>query len=138
VIRAVIDTNVFVSALISASGNEAFVVLAIEHGLIKPCFSPEIMTEYAEVLARVKFGFPADEIKSLLELLRRRGEQLVDSQSLSPTSPDPTDDKFLACARAANVDYIVTGNKRHFPSRACKPIQVVNATQLLDHITFQI
>jgi uncharacterized protein len=138
VIRAVIDTNVFVSALISSSGNEALIVLGIQHGLIKPYFSAEILTEYAEVLARPKFAFPPDEIKSLLALLQSRGEEVFNTQPLSSSSPDPTDEKFLACARAAAVDYIVTGNKRHFPAQTCTPIQVVNAGELLDRITFEI
>ncbi|MBV8773172.1 MAG: PIN domain-containing protein [Deltaproteobacteria bacterium] len=52
--------------------------------------------------------------------------------------PDPGDDKFLACAKAGRVDFIVTGNKRHFPSRASGPIRVVNAAQLLDRITLEL
>jgi len=34
VIRAVIDTNVLVSAMISSAGNEALLVMAINQGLI--------------------------------------------------------------------------------------------------------
>jgi predicted nucleic acid-binding protein len=30
-------------------------------------------------------------------------------------SVDPGDTKFLLCAETAQADYIVTGNKRHFP-----------------------
>ena len=54
-IRAVIDTNIIVSALIMASGNEALIVLAAKQGLITPCLSEEICDEYAGVLARPKF-----------------------------------------------------------------------------------
>jgi predicted nucleic acid-binding protein len=43
VIRAVVDTNVFVSALIAPTGNEALIVLAIRQGLVKPYFSGEIL-----------------------------------------------------------------------------------------------
>jgi len=57
VIRAVIDTNVLVSALISPSGNEALVLLAVRQALITPCFSQDIVREYTEVLARPKFSF---------------------------------------------------------------------------------
>jgi len=62
VIRAVVDTIVLVSALIVPTGNEALILLAIRQGLIKPSFSEEILEEYAEVLARRKFGFPRTEI----------------------------------------------------------------------------
>ena len=71
VIRAVIDTNVLVSGLLRPSGNEALILLAIHQGLVRPCFSTEILEEYAAVLARPKFSFPADEIAALIEMLRR-------------------------------------------------------------------
>jgi hypothetical protein len=40
--------------------------------------------------------------------------------------------QFLA---AESVDFIVTGNKRHFPPRVYGAIRVVNAAQMLDRIT---
>jgi putative PIN family toxin of toxin-antitoxin system len=137
VIRAVIDTNVLVSALIAPSGNEALILLAIRQGLIRPYFSAEILQEYAEVLARPKFAFPPDEIEALMALMRSQGEAVL--PNLLPSgSPDPTDEKFLACARTAAVEFIVTGNKRDFPPKAAGNVSVVNATQLLDRIALEI
>jgi putative PIN family toxin of toxin-antitoxin system len=138
VIRAVVDTNVLVSALISPTGNEALILLAVRQGLVKPAFSEEIVQEYAEVLARPKFAFPPDEIEALIAMLRDQGEEARDPEALASGLPDPADNKFLACAKAAGVDFIVSGNKRHFPQRACGDIRVVNAAELLDRITLEI
>jgi uncharacterized protein len=110
VIRAVVDTNVFVSGLLAPLGNEALIVLAIQPGLIKPYFSAEMLEEYAEVLARPKFSFPPDEIESLIALVRSRGEQVSHPERLSLHSPDPADDKFITCAITAAADFIVTGS----------------------------
>jgi putative PIN family toxin of toxin-antitoxin system len=66
VIRAVIDTNVLVSGLLRSSGNEALIILAVHQGLVRPCFSAAIVEEYAAVLARPKFSFPAEEIEALI------------------------------------------------------------------------
>lgn len=71
-IRAVIDTNVLVSGLITPSGYEALIILACHQGLVRPCLSPEIITEYAGVLARPKFAFPPDQIDALMVMLRSR------------------------------------------------------------------
>ena len=120
-IRAVIDTNVLVSALISPSGNEALILLAARYGLIMACFSEDILREYAEVLARPKFSFPPDEISELTTLLRANGE-LISSGFSANLLPDPTDSKFLACAQAAPA-IIVTGNRRHFPNDRCGSIE---------------
>lgn len=137
-IRAVVDTNVFVSALISPAGNEALIVLAIRQGLLRPYFSAEILQEYAEVRARPKFDFPSDEIEALIALVRSHGEEVRDPAPRSSGSPDPTDEKFLACAKAAGADFIVTGNKRDFPPQACGAIRVVNAAELLERITLEM
>jgi putative PIN family toxin of toxin-antitoxin system len=102
VIRAVIDTNVLVSGMIAPSGNEALVLLAINQELVSPCFSAEILQEYEQVLCRPKFGFEAEEVESLLHLIRRRGE-LIQSASILPLSPDPGDDKFIACAFSREI-----------------------------------
>ncbi len=113
-------------------------MLAIKQGLVKPYFSAEILQEYAEVLARPKFSFPPNDIEDLIALVRNQGEEVHDPQPLASGCPDPRDDMFLVCARAAEADYSVTGYRRHFLARVCKPIRVVNAAELLDRITLEI
>jgi uncharacterized protein len=137
VIRAVIDTNVLVSGLLSPAGNEAIVLLAIRQELVRPCFSAEIMAEYAEVIARPKFPFGAEEIAAALAMFRERGE-LIRPAGPAPALPDADDGKFLHCAEASQAEYIVTGNKRHFPQAVCGAIRVVSAGELLDRITLEI
>jgi putative PIN family toxin of toxin-antitoxin system len=88
VIRAVLDTNVLVSGLLSPSGNEASIILAIHQGMVRPCFTEEIVAEYSEVLARPKFAFPPDEIAALIEMFRRAGE-LFHPDASAAASPDP-------------------------------------------------
>jgi putative PIN family toxin of toxin-antitoxin system len=136
-IRAVIDTNVVVSALISPSGNEALLLLAIKQGLVQPCFSPALLKEYSEVLARPKFSFSQLEIGALVDLLRMKGD-LVRAARLSGISPDPKDDKFIACALAAQADFLVTGNKKDFTQKGLGTTRVVSAGDLLNLITLEL
>jgi putative PIN family toxin of toxin-antitoxin system len=133
-IRAVIDTNVLVSGLISPTGNEALLVLAVNQGLVVPVFSSEILEEYSAVLLRPKFGFSPTEIDSLLALLGQRGESF-NPVPLVRISNDPGDDKFIACALASKSDFLVTGNKRHFPREHLHATRIVSATELLEIIT---
>ncbi len=136
-IRAVIDTNVLVSGLLSPAGNEALIVLALHRGLVRPCVSAEVMQEYAEVLARPKFAFPPDEIAAMTAMFRDKGE-LVTPHGPVPILPDADDARFLHCAEAAQAEYLVTGNKRHFPQEACGTVRVVSAGELLDRIASEI
>jgi putative PIN family toxin of toxin-antitoxin system len=94
-IRVVIDTNVLVSAMISLSGNEALLLLAVKQGFMTPCFSSAVLEEYSEVLARPKFGFSPDEIAALSDLLQRQGDLVRPSPLLErlvdvPTPAGPT------------------------------------------------
>jgi putative PIN family toxin of toxin-antitoxin system len=129
--RVVLDTNVLVSALISPFGNEAQALVAIHKGRITPCLSPNILAEYAEVLARPKFGFAQDEIDGLIGLLKSKG-LLFEPAPAAGASPDPGDDDFIACALEARAEFIVTGNKRHFPAEACGRAKVVSARELVE------
>ena len=135
-IRAVIDTNVLVSAMISSDGNEALLVMAINQGLVVPCYSAEILEEYSEVLLRPRFSFPLGEVDALLDMLRRQGHCL-DPVRVTRVSPDPGDDKFIACALVAKANFLVTGNKRHFPKSISGP-KLVNAAELLEFITLEL
>ena len=53
-IQAVIDTNLVVSGLLSPAGNEALILLAIHQGLVRPCFSEEILKEYMRACSRAR------------------------------------------------------------------------------------
>jgi putative PIN family toxin of toxin-antitoxin system len=137
VIRAVIDTNVLISGLLTPAGNEALIILAVQQGLIQTCFSNEILSEYTAVLARPKFAFPADEIAALLGILHSNGS-LIQPEGSVPPLPDPDDAKFLLCAQEAQAEYLVTGNKRHFPLLRYGTTLIVNAADLLDRITLEL
>ena len=44
---------------------------------------------------------------------------------------DPDDNIFLECAQAASADYLVTGNRRHFPARWKKTL-VIGAREAIE------
>jgi hypothetical protein len=70
-------------------------------------------------------------------MFRRQGELIV-PKATTAVSVDPDDTKFLQCGETAQVDYLVTGNKRHFPEGSYGVTRVVNASELLDWITLEI
>lgn len=71
--KAVIGTNIIVSALIS-SNDEAATVKVLEllfKGYILPVVTDSILQEYGEVLRRKKFSFPEENVSVLLNEIRR-------------------------------------------------------------------
>ena len=69
----------------------------------------------------------------VIDLLERESLSLVAAVA-KPASPDPDDTKFIACAVAARAQFLVTGNRRHFPEPSYGAAEVVNARQVLDRL----
>jgi hypothetical protein len=56
---------------------------------VHPCFSEEILKEYAVVLARSKFAFPPDEIAAVIGMFRSQGELFEpDVSAAQPNAAD--------------------------------------------------
>jgi putative PIN family toxin of toxin-antitoxin system len=129
----VIDTNVLVSALLKADGSEAAVLFHVADKELRWCILPAILAECRAVLHRPKFARIPESY--IAELLRLAGEaDLVrPSFTLSESVHEP-DNRFLECAEAAGANYLVTGNRRHYPSR-WKITEIVNARELLNTIS---
>lgn len=111
-------------------------LLAIYSDLLRPVYTDQVFAEYVTVLGRAKFSFVPEDVTELLALLRAKG-QLVVALPSGLTSPDPGDTKFIDCAVAAQADFMVTGNRRHFPAKAYGTAEVVTAATLLDRLTLQ-
>ena len=115
-IYAVIDTNVFVSALLSHSSDAATVQIigAISEGGICPLYNQEIIAEYKDVLRRPKFGFPPQAIEAILNKVMKIGMH-TDRVHSSEYFPDADDIVFYEVALSKENAYLVTGNTKHFP-----------------------
>lgn len=113
-LRVVIDTNVVVSALLTSHGNAARILNMIADKKLQICYSLEVLTEYAEVLARPRFGFAAKDREHFMNGVRRFGILTAPISSDIPFA-DPTDRIFYDVAKSCDA-LLVTGNTRHFPS----------------------
>ncbi len=98
-IRLVIDTNVFVSALISTKSIPA--LLLDEAGKKYSLFiSKEILSEVEDVISREKFGFTKQKISSALEAILLFSEIIDPDIQVDVIKSDPDDNKILECAIA--------------------------------------
>jgi len=128
----VLDTNVIVSAHLRAEGLERFALDLALNCRVQLYYSEPILAEYEAVLSRAKFRIsPAKLVESLL-LIRMAGKRVLPKRHLHAAT-DPDDNIFLECAEEARAEYLVTGNKRHFPE-AWRDTRIVNARELLTEI----
>ena len=119
-IYTVIDTNVFVAALLTKNDDSATVKVyeAIADGLITHLYHKYILEEYAEVLSRPKFKFSEKKINAVLDMIIKYGIEVFPK----PTGEiliDMDDLIFYEVAMEKRNDdsYLVTGNQKHYPVR---------------------
>lgn len=129
-LRLVLDTNVLVSAALKRNGLErtAFLVAVTKPARLYVTHS--ILQEYKEVLSRPELSIRKGLQLQLLQLIRNT------SHAIKPTcrldlAADPDDNKFLECADAARADYLITGNRKHFP-KFWKQTKVITARDFVE------
>ncbi len=122
--RIVLDTNVLVSGLLSPHGPPAAIVRLVAQGDLILYYDTRVLTEYRSVLLRPAFPFAIAQVESLLDLIEANG-QLCGASPLATSLPDPDDEMFLEIALMGEVDYLVTGNLRHYPAKCRQGCNVV-------------
>jgi uncharacterized protein len=131
-IRIVLDTNIIVSALLQPLGPPARVFVLALGGGFQLCVSAKIYADYEEVISRARLQRPQVIVASTLQTIREKGFWVRPAERVRVCT-DPDDDIFLECAQAAQADYLVTGNIKHFPT-SWVSTRIVTARWLLDSL----
>jgi putative PIN family toxin of toxin-antitoxin system len=137
VLKAVIDTNIWISALLGTRASKKLKDhLSQEH--YQAICSTDLIDELLDVLARSKFAGKITDIDAA-DLLRvlRKAATFVQPEQIDPTSRDPKDDVFLACAVAAAADYLVTGDKDLLTLAEFRGTKIVTPKQFLEILEAQ-
>ena len=109
--NVLIDTNVLLSAALRDKLPERVILHVAGHDEFRWLVTPEILTEYTEVLRRPKFGLNEETLERWAGMLAMRTVS-VGSPLTAPEFPrDPKDVPFLAAALATHADFLITGDK---------------------------
>ena len=129
--KIVLDTNVFVSGVFFR-GPPADILEAWRDGRVVPAISATILEEYRRVGLVLSDRNEGADIEPLLTLLAIHSE-LVDAPDLpEPVCEDPDDDKFLACALAAGVQVVVSGDRHLLRVSGWSGIEVLTPRQFVE------
>lgn len=126
--RVVVDTNVFVSGLLFG-GNPGKILEAIKNRRLELVISPEIEVEILEKLE--KFNLPKRQIEGWKQLLENTAVLVIPRRQVS-VSRDAKDNKFLAVAEEAQVEFLVTGDKDLLVLETFGKTVIVTPRQILE------
>ena len=112
-LRAVLDTNVFLRAILNSRSPSGRLLgeFTDRYSLIT---SQALIFEVLTVLSRPELQAKSPRVAQLdyatiMGFFERA--ELVEPEDIPPVSRDPKDDMLLACAKAAGADYLVSEDK---------------------------
>jgi len=130
-IPVVIDTNVFVSALLFG-GTPGILIALWKSGKIQPHLTSEILAEILRVLAYPKFQLTENEIQYLLYIETLPFCSVVAAKSGSAIiKEDPSDDMFLMCCQAAKARALISGDKHLLSLKSYRDTPILTPSQFL-------
>jgi putative PIN family toxin of toxin-antitoxin system len=112
-LRAVLDTNILVSALLTKHGNPAKIYRMFLAQMLDIVISKDIIVEYEDVLHRPRLAIPVPDADTVLAVICQYGKTVQPIPS-TVALPDEDDRVFYDTAKTGNA-YLVTGNTKHYP-----------------------
>lgn len=113
-IRAVVDTNILLRALIKPLGSVGPVLTCLRDGDYVLLYAEPLLNELVTKLAfpriRNKYHLTEDDVETVLALVLLRGEPVAPERQITACR-DPKDNIVLEIATAGRADYIVTGDE---------------------------
>ena len=132
--RAVIDTNILVRAVIKPLGTVGPVLRRLRDGDYILVYSEPLITEFVDVLNRPrikdKYGLAPEDIETVVALILLRGEAVVPTRRIT-ICRDPDDNMFLEAAVDGGADIIVSGDDDLLEIEAFEGIPIVRPGEFL-------
>jgi len=131
-VRIVLDTNVWVSAILLPGATADLAVLAVLAGKATALVSKPFVAEVIRVLGR-KFSRDREQLARVAIFLNDIAEPVTPRNRVHELSDEP-DDRVLECAVAGRADLIVTGDRATLRLGQCQGIEIISLRALLERL----
>ena len=135
-IRVVLDTNLFVSALLKPDSNPDRIITLVREEKVLLLISDAICDEITRVLfypkIRKRLAASDEELQNFIKLLRTVAIVTPGSLNLPLLAADPDDTKYLICAVEGRADYIVSGDHHLIDLVVYRGIRVVTPAEFIE------
>ena len=128
--KAILDTNVLISAYVFPGGKpEAVYRLALE-GRLEIGTSRTLLAELGRVLGQ-KFGWIPDQVEAAVAQVTRFAAVVEPSEVVQVVRADPADDRVLEAARAFDADVIVSGDRHLLDLGTWSEIDIISPAEFI-------
>jgi putative PIN family toxin of toxin-antitoxin system len=134
--QIVIDTNVFVAALLSQKGASYRLMMLVDSGLFTINLSVPLVVEYEDAAQRIlaQTRLSEADLSNILDYICKVGNRQRIYYLWRPFLRDPRDDMVLELAIAAGCEFIVTFNRKEFAGVDIFGIEAVTPKEFLQEI----
>ena len=135
--KIVLDTNVFVSAVLNPLGKPALILKKVREGSLQLLISEKMVEEIKEVFLypHIQKRLPClqtpEQIDDFLGELLMFAEVTTGKYQVEVISADADDNKFLECALEGQADLIVSGDQHLKDLKTFQGIEIVSPDELL-------
>lgn len=133
--RAVIDTNIMVSAYLGGALKN--IIVSWKLGKFALIVSEAIAAEYREVLKRPKFQIENTEIDDFFAFLLDRAEFVIPTESVNVITDDPSDNKFIEAAIEGEAKLIVSGDSDLLKLKSFRGISIITGREFISQLAEQ-
>lgn len=133
--KIVLDTNIFVSALIKNQSNPGHIIDLVKEKKLVLVLSPDILSEIAIVLSYPKLkkihGLTLKGIESHLKWLESISQIIIPTKHLEIIEADPSDNIYLECAIEGSAEFIISGDRHLTDLESYEGVQIMNPASFL-------
>lgn len=127
--RLVLDTNIFIAAVLKNGSAEDIIKLAATTNLATIISSEEILTELSNKLES-KFNWDEPKINFYISTIREICEIVKPKEKLSIIKRDPSDNKILGCALAGNANLVISSDQDLIKLKSFQGIAIIHPKTL--------
>ena len=121
--KAVLDTNVFVSGIHWSGASEKVLRLWFLNKF-KLISSTETVGEFVKIMTSFKVPMKIEDILWWESLILEKSELVVPTKKIDIVKDDPDDNKFIEAALEGKADYIVTQDNHLLKIKEFKGIKI--------------
>jgi len=140
-LKAVLDTNIIVTATIASQGNPARILDFWREDKFELIVTAAIIDEMWQVVFRPiilqQMQITEDEAFELLFKIQQNAIVVPPTLDLKVIKQDPTDDKYIIAAVQGNANYIVSGDKHLLALKEYQGIQIVTPREFVEILEAQ-
>lgn len=128
--RAILDTNVLISAFVFPGGKPEEVYRLALEGRLEIGTSRPLLAEFGRVLEQ-KLGWDPDRVEAAVAQMTRIATIVEPSEMVRVIAADPADDRVLEAGRAYGAEVIVSVDRHLLDLGSWDGIEVVSPAEFI-------